>query len=277
LIGNVHIKRGRFVQTVRVTLRELSIAFLGITLPTLILTAIASEGISRALLFSKVGFMEKFRTPELYFDYDSKDNYWKLYYLFAGNLRPPANPHPLLAWIGDFSRENYLHHEASNIKGRKAVLLYGDSFAGCLVSKEECSQGILNADDKFAARCYLLNCGVGNYGVDQIFLLLKNSLDHFQNPFVISSILIQDVDRSTLSVRVGQKPYFELVADELVLWGVPINADSKAFFAMNPPAFPPIYLGYGCKKVDGRSKFVSTLRVLTISKTSEYRSLKICY
>jgi hypothetical protein len=68
--------------------------------------------------------------------------------------------------------------------------------------------------------------------------LLKNSLDHFQNPFVISSILIQDVDRSTLSVRVGQKPYFELVADELVLWGVPINADSKAFFAMNPPAIP---------------------------------------
>jgi hypothetical protein len=90
------------VQTVRVILRELSIAFLGITLPTLILTTIANEGISRALLFSKVGFMEKFRTPELYFDYDSKDNYWKLYYLFAGNLRPPANPHPLLGWIGDF-------------------------------------------------------------------------------------------------------------------------------------------------------------------------------
>jgi hypothetical protein len=51
------------------------------------------------------------------------------------------------------------------------------------VSKEECFQGILNADDKFAARCYLLNYGVGNSGVDQIFLLLKNSLDHFPKPF----------------------------------------------------------------------------------------------
>jgi hypothetical protein len=117
-------------------------------------------------------------------------------------------------------------------------LLYGDSFAGCLTTKGECFQGILNADDEFAARCYLLNYGVGNYGVDQIFLLLKNSLDHFQNPFVIVSVLTQDIDRSTLSVRIGQKPYFELVDGELVLQGSPIHANPKDFFEKNPPTIP---------------------------------------
>ena len=226
------------MQPVRGPLRRLAITLVGITLPTLILTALASEGIFRALLFSEVGFMEKFRQPELYFDYDSESNYWKLYYLFAGKLKPPANPHPLLGWGGYFAPETYLHTEASNIKKRKAVLLYGDSFAGCLTTKEECFQGILNADAEFAARAYFLNYGCGNYGVDQIFLLLKNSLHHFQDPFVIVSVLTQDIDRSTLSVRIGQKPYFELVDGELVLHGTPIESDPTAFFAKNPPTIP---------------------------------------
>jgi hypothetical protein len=226
------------VQTARGTLRRLAISCLGITLPALILTAIGIEGIFRALLFSQVGFMEKFRKPELYFDYDSESNYWKLYYLFDGQVKPPTNPHPLLGWGGYFSPETYLHTEASNIKGRKAVLLYGDSFAGCLTTKEECFEGILNADAEFAARAYFLNYGCGGYGVDQIFLLLKNTLHHFQNPFVIVSILTQDIDRSTLSVRIGQKPYFELVDGELVLQGVPIDSEPNAFFAKNPPTIP---------------------------------------
>jgi hypothetical protein len=235
--GDVHVRKRQGVQTRWGTFRRLSIAFLGITLPTLILTPMASEGIFRALLFSKVGFMEKFRKPELYF-VDSEDNYWKLYYFFDGKLKPPANPHPLLGWGGYFSPKTSLHHEASQIMGRKAVLLYGDSFAGCATTKEECFQGIFNADEEFAVRCYFLNYGVGGYSVDQILLLLKNSLDHFQNPFVIVSLLTQDVDRSTLSVRIGQKPYFEYIEGELVLQGIPINPDPEEFFAMNSPTVP---------------------------------------
>jgi hypothetical protein len=208
-----------------------------IILPTLIL-AVASEVIFRTLLFSEVGFMERFRMPGLYVDYDLESDYWKLYNLFNGKLKPPENPHPLLGWVGDFSRDTYLHNRAPNVNGRKAVLLYGDSFAGCLTTQEECFQGVLNADAEFAERYYFLNYGVGNYGVDQIYLLLKNSLDHFHKPFVIASVLTQDVDRSTLSVRIGQKPYFELVDGELVLQGVPINPDPKDFFAKNPPSIP---------------------------------------
>jgi hypothetical protein len=179
--------------------------------------------------------MDRFRNPGLYVDYDLESDYWKLYYLFDGKLKPPANPHPLLGWIGDFSRETYLHNSAPNIQGRRVVLLYGDSFAGCLTTREECFEGILNSDGEFAAQYYFLNYGVGNYGVDQILLLLQKSIDYFKDPFVIVSILTQDIERSTLSVRIGQKPYFKLVSGELSLQGVPINEDPKDFFAKNPP------------------------------------------
>jgi hypothetical protein len=115
----------------RRALREFAIAFLGITLPTLTLLVL-SEGIFRVLLFSKVGFMEKFRAADLYFDHDLEDNYWKLRYFFDENVKPPANPHPVLGWWGgDFPGETYLHNEAANIRGRHVVLLYGDSFAAC--------------------------------------------------------------------------------------------------------------------------------------------------
>jgi hypothetical protein len=117
-------------------------------------------------------------------------------------------------------------------------LLYGDSFAACATIKEECFQGILNADSEFAKRGYLVNYGVGGYGVDQMFWLLKNSFHHFQDPFVTVSLLTDDVDRSTLSVRIGQKPYFELGDGKLVLRGTPINSDPNAFFAQNPPTIP---------------------------------------
>jgi hypothetical protein len=210
-----------------------TVAFFGITLPALILTAVASEGIFSAFLFSKLRFMKKFRTLELCFDYDSESNSRKLSYLFDGKLKPPANPHPLCGWVEDFSRHTYLHHGESNIKGRKAVLLYSDSFAGCHMPKEECLQGILKTGYEVAEGCYLLN-----YGVDQIYLLLKNSLHHFQNPSVIATLLTQDIDRSTLCVRIGQKPCFELVDAGLVLQEIPFNADPQVFFAKNPPKIP---------------------------------------
>jgi hypothetical protein len=47
--------------------------------------------------------------------------------------------------------------------------------------------------------------------------------------------MTEDVDRSVLSVRIGQKPYFELRDDALVLSGVPVGADPAAFFAAHPP------------------------------------------
>lgn len=191
----------------------------------------------RSLLFSKASFMQKFRIPDLYASYDSEDNYWKLHYLFGGKYRPPTHPHPRLGWVGSFSRDTYVHDNTSQVGSKTAVLLYGDSFAQCstIPNKQECFEGLLNSDPDFSRQHFLLNYGVGGYGVDQILLLLQESLPHYEHPFVIVGIMTWDLDRSAHSVRVGQKPYFKVENEALVLKGVPISQNPEEFFASNPP------------------------------------------
>ena len=198
-------------------------------------TALICELGFRTLLFSQVAFMERFREPGLYTDYFSEDDWWKLYYAFNKPANDTAKlPHPLLGWAGEFSKETYRHTEAGQVGPRQPVLLYGDSFTHCVTAVEECFQGVLNADTEFSKDRYLLNYGVAGYGVDQIYLLLKNSLSLYHKPYVIVGIHTRDLDRSILSFFVGQKPYFDVVADELVLRGTPIVQDPKTYLSNNP-------------------------------------------
>lgn len=189
----------------------------------------------RALLFSDFAFMQRFRAPGLYADPMSDDDYWKLYYLFDGKFRPPAEPHPLLGWVGKFSRDTYEHDESQHIGGRRPVLLYGDSFAACATAAQPCFQQILNGARDFARDYYFLNYGAGGYGVDQIYLLFKKSIGLYNNPLVVIGLMTEDLDRSIMTVRVGQKPYFEVVDEQLMLKGTPINSEPKSFFADHPP------------------------------------------
>ena len=201
-----------------------------------VVTVFACEFGFRMLLFSQVSLVERFREPSLYTDYFSEDDWWKLYHAFNKPANDTAkHPHPLLGWAGEFFGETYQHAEAGQVGRRQPVLLYGDSFTHCLTTAEECFQGVLNADPQFASDHYLLNYGVPGYGVDQIYLLLKNSLSLYQKPYVIVGIYTRDLDRSILSYFVGQKPYFEVMADELVLRGTPIIQDPKTYLANNPP------------------------------------------
>ncbi len=87
----------------------------------------------------------------------------------------------------------------------------------------------------FLKKNYLLNYGVGGYGVDQIYLLFQKSINLYDNPFVVFSFMIEDLDRSNLSVREGQKPFFQIVNGELELQGIPINTDRDVFYEKNPP------------------------------------------
>jgi hypothetical protein len=200
-------------------------------------TFVAGEVIFRLLLFSDVSFMQRFRSPDLYGSWDSDDNYWKLYYLFGGRFRPPEHPHPQLGWVGAFSRETYLHEDVDRVGNRIPILLYGDSFAECstIEDKQKCFQGLVNSDPQLSGRFFLLNYGVGGYGVDQMYLLLKDSLPHYENPFVVVGIMTQDLDRSALSVRIGQKPFFRIERGQLILKGVPVEQDPGRFFSENPP------------------------------------------
>ncbi len=188
----------------------------------------------RKILFSNIEKFKSIRKPELYADYFNDDDYWKLYHIFGGEYGPPKETHPLLGWVGDFDRKNLRHNNTDSLKNRRPVLLYGDSFAEC-VEGSECFQSILNNNPVFSKNNYLLNYGVGGYGVDQIQLLFKNSYKHYEKPFVIFSIMCSDLDRTILTNRIGQKPYYEIIADTLALKGIPVENDPEIFFRNNPP------------------------------------------
>ncbi|MEL7060924.1 MAG: hypothetical protein AAGN46_12955 [Acidobacteriota bacterium] len=200
------------------------------------LTLAAAEIAFRVALFQFEGeaFFATQRKPGLYADYSSHDAYWKLQYRWQKRYPPPDDPHPLLGWAAGFDRTTYLHDEAHALAGRRPVLLYGDSFAQGVPGVPR-FQEILGARSSFAHEHQLLNYGVGGYGLDQIVLLMEQSLDLYDDPFVVLSFMLYDLDRSVLSVRTGQKPYFDLVDGELELRNVPIPPDPHRFFAENSP------------------------------------------
>ncbi len=207
---------------------------------TTVIMLVLAEYAFRLILFSDSEIFAYLRNPYYYSDHikhENEDfyneNYWKLNYLLNGNFNV-ENPNPLLGWTGFFGKKTLDHRDWKAAKGKRPVLLYGDSFAMC-VDSVECFEDILNRDSAFASDNFLMNYGVGGYGVDQIYLLFKNTVDKFENPFVIFSLLTTDMDRSMLNVRDAQKPYFVLNDEGLELQGVPITLSSKEFFEQNPP------------------------------------------
>ena len=201
---------------------------------------VIAEFALRIMLFSKSKSFESLRDPSAYAvylkdDYDDFNNedYWKLVYRFK-NRYSKENPQPLLGWWGFFNRETLKHVDEEKLQGRRPVLLYGDSFAKC-VDSVRCFEDILNNDSAFSSEYYLLNYGVGGFGVDQICLLFEETVDRYENPFVIFSLLTTDLDRSMLQFRDAQKPYFVINEDKLELKGVPINQSTDEFFKQNPP------------------------------------------
>lgn len=188
----------------------------------------------RMIIFSKSNKFADLKDPGKYAK-TVQDDYWKLYYKFNGPFKPPKNPHPLLGWIGHFDRQTLDHNEQGKLNGRRPVLFYGDSFIMCQSDSVNCFHEILNNDTSFNKKFFTLNYGVGGYGVDQIYLLFKETIDRFVNPFVVFSIMPTDMDRCLLTVRTGQKPFFIEQGDSIVLQGVPIDPDPAHFFSENSP------------------------------------------
>ncbi len=190
---------------------------------------ITAELTFRGLLFSKLPFMEVFREPGFYADWYSSDDAWKLHYLF-GHWSGPKHPDPLLGWVKPGIHIGTYHHDAAKILGsNRPVLIYGDSFA------EGFDSQFIESAKAFPDSCGIVNCGVSGYGVDQIYLLYKNSVEHYKNPIVIISILDEDVDRSFLTVRDGPKPYFKMDNGGLRLCGTPVDPNPDIFFLRHPP------------------------------------------
>lgn len=209
-------------------------------LTTLFLCFIFAEIGIRIILFSEVSFLNnipiisKQRNTHLYADPNSEDDYWRLECKVNKTSCVSPKPHPLLGWIIERSAyaSNLQHKNAAYIGSRRPVLLYGDSFARCVGT---CFQDILNNDADFSNDYYLLNYGMDGYGLDQIYLLFKTSVDHYRNPLIVISLMTLDLDRSILSYRGAQKPYFIVENSKLKLVENSINTDPAVLLSNNEP------------------------------------------
>lgn len=202
------------------------------------------EILIRISLFSNYFMTARFRQPAFYGDYFSDDDYWKLYYsLSRTNLLyyPPPNPkaiHPILGWSQVYiSNDNPLGLMQESLglvqSGKQKILFYGDSFV----------RG--GADHDYQIPVYMtkhldnaavIDLSCGGYGLDQIFLMFEFTHRKIKHPHIFIGVLVDDdLDRSILSVRTGQKPYFILDNGKLALEGVPIDPDPRHYFEQNPP------------------------------------------
>jgi len=199
------------------------------------------EGIIRAGIFSGRFGIPFLKQSGLYGGYAEDDDYWKLYYRIEGDFKPPHPKaiHSLLGWSQVWIEKDNplgLSEDTRNdlISDKKKFLFFGDSYVKGIVSSPE-----------YEIPRYLTNCfreavvvdlGCGGYAFDQMFLLFTLMRKQVKNPCIIFGILVEDdLDRSVLSVRTGQKPYFRVEGEKLLLQGVPIDSDPKHYFDTNPP------------------------------------------
>ena len=180
--------------------------------------ALLLELAARAVVFGWVP-APRLRAPGN-FAAPGEDEFWTLkrYLEPAGTGFPtePPRPDPQLGWLNRWiDPVTYDHRVHTTLAGRRPVLLFGDSFAHCLTPEDECFQGLLERSE-LGARYALANYGVGGYGVDQTYLLMRRALDLWDEPVVIFSLYLDgDLDRAGLEFREWPKPRLRIRAGEL--------------------------------------------------------------
>jgi hypothetical protein len=211
-------------------MRRHLVASLAIVL-MLIVSLIGAETLLRLALATSL--IPGLRDPERYFS-RREDGYWYLANRW-GITRPRDPAHPLLGWVGDFDPQTYRHHDAATLRGRRPILLYGDSFSQCVRRTRRCYQQVLDEDERFTIHHRLLNYGVGGYGLDQIYLLMRASAPLYKDPVVVFGFYLDDIDRALLAVREGPKPQLAVNEGRLDVLGVPIDPDPKNGFRRHAP------------------------------------------
>lgn len=167
------------------------------------------EGVARFLLFGESEFAREqgrpYRQPGLFADSQLEDAHW----LLMRKLTPPgrkitAPPHDsLVGWVnGKIEPGTYEHRDAAQLGDRRPFLMYGASYAQGLESGE-------TDGESFSEEFGFLNYGVGGFGVDQAYLMLRETLDRYanRNPVVALGLVADsDFDRCILSFRSLPKP-----------------------------------------------------------------------
>jgi len=186
------------------------------------------------------------RDPNRFADALSDDDFWKLQRRFQADRDSDQfeRSHPDLGWVSASVRPRSLaHREERTLRGRRPVLLYGDSFSECVVPTEDCWETLLD-ESALADDFRMLNFGTCAYGLDQIVLLLERSVDRYvsEDPIVVIGILVdEDLDRCALSFRGHPKPRVTEGSDGFG-WELPGDVGAKEWVEDHPPEISS-YLG----------------------------------
>ncbi len=180
----------------------------------------------------------RLRRPEL-FSEPHEELFWKLRMAWSEKARRRRAPRydERLGWTSRLVLDDYDHVDRASLGARTPVLLYGDSFAACVTSAEDCWQGILEASE-LAGDSALINYGAPGYGLDQIVQLFEASADLWraERPRVVISLLLDDdIDRARLGLRGWPKPRFTWDGDQLRAPQGVVPRDGPASLALDPP------------------------------------------
>jgi len=211
---------------IREDLRRQSRRRLRVVLVCLVLGLILPEVIIRWLLFSESAWARELssdiRRAHYFADPDLEDAYWHLRWaLDDSSAKHQGPPHDQrLGWVNSrFDSESREHLMEDELPGRRPVLMYGASFVDCMTERRHCFERLMRNSELGPEHC-LRNYGVGGYGIDQVLLLMQDSIDFYaeEDPVVIFGIVLDsDLERCVLGFRAWPKPRLQLSDGELRL------------------------------------------------------------
>lgn len=182
----------------------------------------------------RVGVALELRRPELFGDPTFDSEYWILARLLARSraerdAQPPIFD-PLLGWRTHAIQPDYDHEARAKLAGRRPLLLYGASY--CDTGFDE----VFERSD-LAQRWGLVNYCIGGAGPDQVLLLLRESLRHFDGlaPVVALGLEVNgDFERAVLSYRSFPKPFATIGPSGKLEFASPVATSLDEHLAQHP-------------------------------------------
>ncbi len=142
-------------------------------------------------------------------------------------------PKPNISLIKDGYRytTNNLGHRAlkdyTYNKDQYQVLIVGDSYTFGIDADDSCVwPNMLQAID---GRLNVVNLAVGGYGIDQMYITLRETIMFYKPNLVIVAFVREDIWRTMLDFRDFKKPKFEIEGDRLVLTNTPIGSLEEVY------------------------------------------------
>jgi hypothetical protein len=145
---------------------------------------------------------------------------------------------PLLGWTAEprtpanpLGLRGGMPATLAELRDARVMLFLGDSFTAGVTAPAD---AIPHRLEGLVPGWTVLNLGVGGYGLDQVYLLLRSVVDDFSAPHVLVGLFYNDIDRLVHRVGPSPKPYFEVEGGELALHGTPIPPDFGRWLELYP-------------------------------------------